>query len=144
MLSRLHHVNILSADMEATAAFYEKLGFMIGPRPAGFPEPGIWLYVGVDPVLHINPSSGPRANPGDREADLKHAAHWLRTVDHFGFAVRGSVEQVTERLDAVGIKYDLWDPIPGVNRALYFEDPTTGAKIEYVLVDEYIPLAESA
>lgn len=138
MLSALNHVNILSADMEKTAAFYTRLGFKIGHRPLGFPDPGIWLYVDEKPVLHINPISGPRANPCGREKELGWVSNWLRTVDHFGFSVRGTVAEVTAKLDELGIEYDLWGPIPGANRALYFVDPTTGARIEYVLVDEFV------
>jgi catechol 2,3-dioxygenase-like lactoylglutathione lyase family enzyme len=127
-LNCLHHVNILSRNMTKTAAFYERLGFKIGPRPSGFPEPGIWLYIDDHPALHINPA----------KAMATSDSQYRRTVDHFGFAVKGSVKEVTDKLNGLGITYDLWNPIPGVCRALYFEDPTTGAKIEYVLVDEFV------
>jgi catechol 2,3-dioxygenase-like lactoylglutathione lyase family enzyme len=140
MLTALNHVNILSTDMQKTTAFYEALGFEVGPRPAGFPDPGIWLYVDGKAVLHINPVQGALAQEfgGKHVADLRVVGHALRVVDHFGFSVKGTVAGVTGALDRLGVKYDLWDPIPGANRALYFEDPTTGARIEYVLVDEFV------
>lgn len=54
--------------------------------------------------------------------------------NHVGFNAHGSIEQVTARLSALKINYDLWEPLPGARRALYFTG-LAGEKIEFVFVD---------
>lgn len=124
----LNHFNLAVRDLETSALFYEQLGLKRGHRPT-FPTTGIWLYVGDNPVIHLNDECevGPILKGG------------VATVHHVGLSVRGSVEAITAALDKLGVVYDLWAPIPGVCRALYFRGPD-GEAIEFVMVDCHVPV----
>lgn len=124
----LNHFNIAAADLEASAKFYEALGLRRGHRPDfGSFNHGIWMYCGVHPILHLNDAKevGP-ITPG------------TGAVHHVGLSVSGEVDDVTRHLDHLGIHYDLWAPIEGVCRALYFHGPD-GEHIEMVMVDCFVP-----
>lgn len=122
----LNHFNIVSNDMEKSAAFYEQFGLTRGHRPSGFSTKGIWLYVGDDPIIHINDT----AEVGTIESKRG-------PVHHVGLTIKGDVGNVTKTLASLGVTFDLWDPIPGVCRALYFEGPS-GEAVEFVLVDCHV------
>ena len=52
-IQKLDHVNIRTADLAATRAFYTQvMGMEDGYRPP-FDFPGIWLYAGEAPVIHV-------------------------------------------------------------------------------------------
>ena len=121
-IAGLNHVNVLCDDIEFSAEFYQRLGLTRGYRPKGFPEHGVWLYLDTFPIIHLNPRSFP-------ERLFEGGA-----VDHFGFTIRGPLQPVVEYLDSLNITFDLWPPIPGVCRALYFYGPSD-EKIEFVFVD---------
>jgi catechol 2,3-dioxygenase-like lactoylglutathione lyase family enzyme len=126
VIDGLNHVNIATKDLENSARFYESLGLARGHRP-DFHTTGIWMYSGLSPVLHLND-----------EEEVGPIVSGTAAVHHFGFSVRGTVGEVCKELVDLGIEFDLWDPIPGVCRALYFRGPS-GESIEYVMVDEYVP-----
>jgi catechol 2,3-dioxygenase-like lactoylglutathione lyase family enzyme len=122
----LNHFNIVSNDIEASAAFYEKLGLTRGRRP-DFGNTGIWLYIDEEPKVHLNDAADfPDIKPGDYP------------VHHLGFDVRGSMENVTAWLDGLDIEHRLWPgEVAGWYRALYFFGPS-GEQIEFVLKDCYV------
>jgi catechol 2,3-dioxygenase-like lactoylglutathione lyase family enzyme len=123
-ITGLNHFNLAVADLERSARFYEALGLRRGHRPE-FPTRGIWLYCGDAPVLHLNDAAEVGVGPYARDQAAVH---------HVGLSARGSVDDVTDRLSDLGVIYDLWDPIPGVCRALYFRGPDD-EYVELVLVD---------
>lgn len=127
MIVNLNHFNIATNDLEASARFYEALGLTRGYRPT-FSTTGVWLYSPEGaPIVHLND-----------EREVGPIVEGTAAVHHIGLTVVGSVEDVTHKLDALDIIYDLWDPIPGVCRALYFKGPS-GESVEFVLVDCYVP-----
>lgn len=79
-LRALDHVNIKTARCKELAEFYSSvLGLKIGPRPNSS-APGIWLYLGKNPVLHLNDTpnltldSSPNSSPA---------------IHHFAFSALG-------------------------------------------------------
>lgn len=51
-IQRMDHFTVVTDQLVATCAFYEHLGLQSGPRP-DFGIPGLWLYAGQQPVLHV-------------------------------------------------------------------------------------------
>ena len=81
----LDHYALLSSDPERTTRFYEQIvGLKAGPRPQ-LSFPGVWLYAGDVPIVHI---IFDKAIP-TRETGA---------VDHLAFTARGSVEELHELL----------------------------------------------
>lgn len=111
----MNHFTVLTKDLEATKAFYVGLlGLKEGYRPPlGFP--GTWLYAGANAVLHVvagRPLPEPPAG----------------VLDHMAFSA-SNLGDVTSRLKAAGIKYDLRkQPDSGVWQLFCF-DPS-GARVE--------------
>ncbi|GAB4141957.1 MAG: VOC family protein [Sphingomonadales bacterium] len=52
VIQRMDHFTIATDRLDATEAFYAKLGLRAGPRP-DFPVAGLWLYAGDRAILHI-------------------------------------------------------------------------------------------
>jgi catechol 2,3-dioxygenase-like lactoylglutathione lyase family enzyme len=115
MISGMNHFTVLAKDLDATVRFYvDLLGLAPGPRPdLGFP--GAWLYVGDSAVLHII-------------AGREMPAHPAGVLDHMAFSAKG-LPQVTARLDAEGIRYDLRRGRGAGTWQLFCHDPN-GAKVE--------------
>ncbi len=117
-IERMDHFTIVTKDAEATARFYgELLGFTSGPRP-NFGFPGVWLYNGERPILHV--IQKPTIPEGGGVLD--HMAFW-------GTDLPGYIG----KLKAKGLSYDLRrlpenGPGAGVWQ-LFFLDPN-GAKVE--------------
>ena len=124
----LNHINIRTADLDATRNFYaDVLGLVDGPRPH-FPSPGYcWMYAGDTAVVHISPSESdgaPRTNPlgmGDG-------------LDHFAMSGAGLQDQLAT-LKRHGIEYE--KRLAGEARIIqvYFEDPN-GVLIELIFDPE--------
>jgi len=114
-ITEMNHFTVLTDDLEKTRAFYVGLlGLREGPRPPlGFP--GAWLYAGERPVLHVIAG---RALPPERSGVL----------DHMAFSAKG-VTDVTSRLDAAGIAYDLRRQPESNVWQLFCFDPN-GARVE--------------
>ena len=71
----LDHVNIRTAELARTTAFFtEVLGLKVGWRP-DFPFGGTWLYAGDKDVVHLVEVSRPAA------------ASKGSALDHFAFAI---------------------------------------------------------
>ena len=90
MIRRLDHVNIRTADLTGLTRFYEEvLGLASGERPPlGFP--GVWLYAGEQPVIHL---VGVDRTPQPEGA--------LR-LEHFAFSASGLGEFLA-RLERLGV-----------------------------------------
>lgn len=131
-VASLNHFNLAVKDLEKSCAFYQQLGLHKVRRPR-FPTTGIWMACEADgpPILHLNDEKevGP----------IEYGA--CGVVHHVGFTVHGSIAGITQKLFDMDVLYDLWDPIPGVHRALYFKGPD-GEAIEFVLIDHFVCVAE--
>jgi catechol 2,3-dioxygenase-like lactoylglutathione lyase family enzyme len=114
-ITEMNHFTVLTDDLDRTRAFYVGLlGLREGPRPPlGFP--GAWLYAGERPVLHVIAG---RELPAERRGVL----------DHMAFSARGLVD-ITERLDAAGVEYDLRRQAESRVWQLFTFDPN-GARVE--------------
>jgi catechol 2,3-dioxygenase-like lactoylglutathione lyase family enzyme len=115
MISGMNHFTVLARELDATVHFYvDLIGLAPGPRPdLGFP--GAWLYAGNSAVLHIIAGRELPAEPAG-------------VIDHMAFSAQG-LPQVTARLDAEGVRYELRRQ-PGVGTwQLFCHDPN-GAKVE--------------
>lgn len=117
----LNHINIRTADLEATRDFYtEVFGLEAGFRPP-FPMPGYWMYAGDTPIVHISPSepdSPVRTNPDGMGDGLDHFAMWGSGLD----------DQIAT-LERHGIEYKKMLVGGGRVIQLFFKDPN-GVEIE--------------
>ena len=88
----LDHINIRTAELDRTRAFFlDVLGLTEGWRPA-FGFPGAWLYAGDQDVVHlVEVPEPPAASAGS-------------SLDHFAFAI-DDFEAARAQLDAHGIGY---------------------------------------
>ena len=92
MLLALDHVNLLTDDPDGLAEWYETvLGLKRGPRPP-FAFPGVWLYIGENPVVHLVLRS---QKPGPNEGSM----------EHFALRAKG-MKAFEERLTAKGVAFE--------------------------------------
>jgi catechol 2,3-dioxygenase-like lactoylglutathione lyase family enzyme len=113
-ITGMNHFTVLADDLEKTRAFYELLGLEVGDRPP-LRFPGIWLYAGGQPVLHVIARD---PLPTERKGVL----------DHMAFSARGLVA-LALRLRAAGIEHEVREQ-PGTGiRQLFLFDPN-GARVE--------------
>src|SRR5438067_2046538 len=85
-ITGMNHFNVLTDDVDAARAFYVGiLGLTEGERPP-LKFPGLWLYAGGQPILHI---SGARL-PKDRAGVIDHIA--FSTTD-----LKGTVARLKEK-----------------------------------------------
>lgn len=114
-ISGMNHFTVLTADLDATMAFYvDLLGLEEGFRPdLGFP--GAWLYAGGQAILHIIAGRGLPPNPRG-------------VIDHMAFSAR-DLRSVAARLTERGIKYDLRRLPNTGDWQLFCHDPS-GARVE--------------
>jgi catechol 2,3-dioxygenase-like lactoylglutathione lyase family enzyme len=114
-ITEMNHFTVLARDLAETRAFYVGvLELSEGPRPPlGFP--GMWLYAGGRPVLHVIGGREPPSQPRG-------------VLDHMAFSATGLAE-VARRLESSKVPYDLRrQPESGVWQMFFF-DPN-GARIE--------------
>ena len=117
-IERMDHFTVLTTDAIGTAEFYSSvLGLEPGPRP-NFAFPGVWLYSGNRPVLHVVEKDEVPAGAGV----LDHMAFW-----------GSDLASLVAKLKARSIAYDLHrvpdgGPTAGVWQ-LFFHDPN-GARVE--------------
>lgn len=120
----MNHFTVLSADLEATRAFYcELLGLRVGPRPP-LDFPGLWLYAGDQAVLHV---IGGRELPAQRSG----------VIDHMAFTAENLV-QVVDALKARNIKHSLRRVPQEGGWQLFCRDPE-GALVELDFAAEEAP-----
>ena len=117
-IERMDHFTILTKDSQATAKFYgEIMGFEPGDRP-NFAFPGIWLWSGGKPVLHVIQ----KADIPDSAGVLDHMAFWgTGLADYIGKLKAKGIEYDLRRLPEGGYGAGVWQ--------LFFHDPN-GAKVE--------------
>jgi catechol 2,3-dioxygenase-like lactoylglutathione lyase family enzyme len=123
-LERLHHVLVLTDDLETTRAFYEALGLEVGDRPP-LEFPGYWLYLDGVPCLHV----------ADRAAYEAHAStlglQVGDAVDHLAFS-GADYEQLAARLEEARVPA-VPNAAPGI-RQLFVSDPN-GVRVEINIPD---------
>ena len=114
MITGLDHANIYTADLPATRGFYvDILGLEEGFRPK-VSVPGLWLYSGPNPILHVVEASEARTPKG--------------AIDHISFAVV-DFDAVLGRLDEAGVAYRAIDIPDDLGRQAFVKDPN-GVTIE--------------
>ena len=111
----MSHFTILTKDVAATETFYaELLGLKPGYRPP-ITRPGVWLYAGDQPILHvIDPVSMPKEPAG--------------VLDHMAFNATG-LNEVVGKLKKRGMKYVLQQQGETGTWQMFFHD-VNGAKVE--------------
>jgi catechol 2,3-dioxygenase-like lactoylglutathione lyase family enzyme len=114
-IASLDHINILTKDVDKCRKFYvDGLGFEEGFRPK-FDIPGLWLYLGYSPVIHIIEVSDSVLSSG--------------SIDHIAFRAH-NFDKFTSRLNKHDIKWEDRE-IPGMDlHQLFCHDPH-GIKIEF-------------
>lgn len=116
-VNRIDHFNIRTRDLDRLCEFYTQvLGLEIGERPP-FPSPGVWLYAGGHPILHV----GVQEDPGE-------VANDTLPLDHIALEVEGLTDAVA-RLDAAGVEYRMADVPARAMKQIFVRDPD-GVAIE--------------
>ena len=88
----LDHVNIRTAELARTTAFFtDVLGLTVGWRP-DFQFPGAWLYVGAKDLVHLV------------EVKRPGAASQGSALDHFAFAI-DDYDAAVHALETAGIAF---------------------------------------
>lgn len=116
-VSSMNHFTILTDDLDATLAFYDRfLGLRPGRRPP-FTFPGAWLYAqdGNDPILHV-------------VAGKPRAALVRGVIDHMAFTAQ-NLQASVAKLQAADVPYELRRLPEFGTWQLFFHDPN-GAKVE--------------
>jgi len=114
-IQRMDHFTVVTDRLDETCAFYECLGLNVGPRP-DFGIPGLWLYAGGHPVLHLVQTLD---MPAVRRGALDHLAF-------FG----GDIVATLTLLKSKRIAYRLLRlPRPWSTWQVFFLDPN-GAEVE--------------
>jgi catechol 2,3-dioxygenase-like lactoylglutathione lyase family enzyme len=109
LINGLDHINIRTADLAATKAFFmDVLGLTEGWRPA-FGFPGAWLYAGEKDVVHLVQVAQPAA------------ASAGSSLDHFAFDI-SDYDEARRRVVATGLKfYELAGPGTSVKQIFVTE-----------------------
>jgi catechol 2,3-dioxygenase-like lactoylglutathione lyase family enzyme len=114
----LDHVNIIAADLEETARFYESvLGFRYGGRPSEMNFSGGWLYDQNDrPIIHVMTFDPERHGGQER--------HTMPTgsIDHVALACEGFADTV-RRCEELGIAHRVNDRKYGNFSQIFVTDP---------------------
>ncbi len=125
----IHHINIgcRHSDLPAIEKFYcDGLGLKVGPRPA-FPNEGLWLYCGNDPIVHVVS----RFKPDWPGIDEKRSGY-----DHTAYDVKGAPD-FRARLNKLGIQFDEQN-VPNAGFQMFLRDPV-GNKVELNFPNEEAP-----
>jgi catechol 2,3-dioxygenase-like lactoylglutathione lyase family enzyme len=114
-IQRLDHVTVVTDRLDETRDFYQHLGLTVGARP-DFGFPGLWLYAGGQPVLHVlEVAEMPQARRG--------------AIDHMAF-VGSDIVALLTALKHHRIAYRLLRlPRPWSTWQVFCQDPN-GAEVE--------------
>lgn len=119
---RLHHVLVLTDDLEATRRFYcDALGLGVVASPP-LPFAGFWLSLGGDPCIHVAERTSYEAHIASLGLEPAPGP-----ADHVAFRREG-YEELAARLEAAGVEA-VANEVPGVFRQLFVTDPN-GLRIE--------------
>jgi catechol 2,3-dioxygenase-like lactoylglutathione lyase family enzyme len=89
----LDHFAILSSDEERTTRFYtEVVGLRVGFRPPDLSFPGVWLYAGDTPIVHVVFGRPIPSVP-------------TGAVDHLSFRAEGDADEMAALLQSRGIEF---------------------------------------
>ncbi len=129
LIKGLNHVNIVTTDLDKTAAFYETvLGLRAAPIPAqGMTFAGLWIYDADDnAVIHIqafDPERHAAAAQGQSTGPLDHVA-----LNCCGF------QDMVSHCKALGIEMQVNDRKYGDLRQIFLRDPNN-VRIELTFPD---------
>ena len=116
-INRIDHFNIRTRDLDALCEFYTQvLGLEIGDRPP-FDSPGVWLYAGGHPILHVG-----IASDGESKGD------GTLPLDHIALETEGLVDAVA-RIEKSGIESRMVD-VPGRDMKQIFIRAPDGIALE--------------
>lgn len=117
-IERIDHFTVRAKDAIAAAEFFSSiLGLEPGPRPS-LSVPGVWLYCGGSPVLHIVE----REDADSCRGSLDHIAFWGNGLSEFIWRLRcRNTGYRLKKTPAGGPEVGNWQ--------LYFVSPD-GARIE--------------
>ncbi len=123
MITGIHHVTFLSADLAKARAFYEGvLGLQFDPERPSMSFDGVWYNISANQQIHLMALPSP-------ETGLLRPEHGGRDR-HIALAVSDFV-QLIERLDQAEIPYTYSQ---SGRRALFCRDPDQNA-LEFVAAD---------
>ena len=119
-ITGLDHFAILSSDAERTTRFYtEVVGLRVGFRPPDLSFPGIWLYAGETPIVHV---VFERAIP----------THETGAVDHLSFRAQGRADDMAALLTQRGIEFSQRTLVRTVITQIFCRDPDiVGVEFNY-------------
>ena len=113
-ITGMNHFNVLTDDVDATRKFYVGiLGLTEGERPP-FKFPGLWLYAGGRPILHVSGAKLPKERAG--------------VIDHIAFSttdLKGTVARLKEH----GVEHTVNRQVGSGIWQIFCHDPM-GAKVE--------------
>jgi len=111
------HYNVTCSDLERTRRFYrDVVGLSEGSRPP-FAQPGAWMYLGSQALVHISTMRRPTSRKSD-------------AYDHVAFRAEG-LEEFRSRLRTHEIYFEEY-AVPDRNlHQVFFRDPD-GAEVEIV------------
>jgi catechol 2,3-dioxygenase-like lactoylglutathione lyase family enzyme len=116
LIRGLDHINIRTADLAGTKAFFtDVLGLSEGWRP-DFGFPGAWLYAGEKDVVHLVEV----AEPASASAGS--------SLDHFAFDI-SDYEEALRRVKQTGLSFREF-AAPGTTVRQIFVDDRNGVRIE--------------
>lgn len=120
---QLDHVTIRTRDIAAARDFFQTVfDLQTGDRPAAIHRiPGVWMYAGGRPLVHIIGSHG--GGPDDAAEAIDHVG--FRLEDYAGFKAR---------LDRLAIRYAAMD-LPEIRERRLFLRAPGGALLEAVFAD---------
>ncbi len=108
MITGIDHATIVTTKLEETRDFFvEAVGLEVGYRPE-VGVPGLWLYGGGRPILHL----------GVRVEDRPPAG----VIDHIAFATDDLAASLA-RLDRSGVEYRRKDFADGKGAQAFCHDP---------------------
>jgi len=123
------HFNIRCSvsDLPAIEKFYgDLLGWKKGDRPQ-FQNPGIWLYDGDNPILHVSA----RFAEGSLAKSEKHTG----AFDHIAFHASGAAD-FRKRLTKLGVGFEEQN-VPDAGYQVFLQDPV-GTKLEFNFLKEKV------
>ena len=121
------NVRCSEADLPAIEKFYgEVVGWKKGFRP-NFVGPGIWLYDGDNPILHVG--------AGFRQGSFVKDKH-NGTLDHIAFKTSGAVE-FRRHLKQLDVEFEEQN-IENAGYQVFLYDPV-GTKLEFNFINEHVP-----